>query len=205
LCAAHVPGGFRCQGQRMKGMDAEVLVAGGGPAGAATASYLAQQGFDVLLLEKARFPREKACAEFLSPGAVDELARLGVLGEVKAAGPAWPRGMRLIAGPTACSVDYVTVERDSAARPGRDPSRERNGPRGARRAGNAGTGSLAGARLCGGSDGSGCSWSSQELVSCIRRWRGWVALRNCSLAGPESAAALAKSTRPGGAVCHPCE
>ena len=38
--------------------EADVIVAGAGPAGATTAFYLAQSGLDVLMLEKARFPRE---------------------------------------------------------------------------------------------------------------------------------------------------
>ena len=75
--------------------DAEVIVVGAGPAGAATAARLAAEGVDVLLLDRARFPREKACAEFLSPGTVDALARLGVLEQAAALG-AWQRGMRVV-------------------------------------------------------------------------------------------------------------
>ena len=59
--------------------DAEVIVAGGGPAGAATATWLANEGIHVLVLDRAAFPRDKACAEFLSPGAVAALEQLGVL------------------------------------------------------------------------------------------------------------------------------
>ena len=66
--------------------DAEVIVAGGGPAGAATAARLAGEGVDVLVLDRASFPREKACAEFLSPGAVAALDRLGVLADAAALG-----------------------------------------------------------------------------------------------------------------------
>ena len=75
--------------------DAEVIVAGGGPAGAATAARLAGEGVDVLVLDRARFPREKACAEFLSPGAVAALGRLGVLAQAGSAG-AWQEGMRIV-------------------------------------------------------------------------------------------------------------
>lgn len=57
----------------------EVVVVGGGPAGSATAALLAGAGRDVLLVDRARFPRPKACAEYLSPGAVAILGRLGVL------------------------------------------------------------------------------------------------------------------------------
>ena len=76
--------------------DAEVVVAGGGPAGAATAARLAADGVDVALFDRARFPREKACAEFLSPGAVAALERLGVLADAAAHG-AWQEGMRIAA------------------------------------------------------------------------------------------------------------
>ena len=41
------------------GPDADVIVAGGGPAGAATAFFLARAGCDVLILDRAAFPRDK--------------------------------------------------------------------------------------------------------------------------------------------------
>lgn len=43
-------------------IDAQVLIVGGGPAGAAAAYDLACAGLDVLVLERARFPRAKPCA-----------------------------------------------------------------------------------------------------------------------------------------------
>ncbi|MEE6287447.1 geranylgeranyl reductase family protein [Georgenia sp. MJ173] len=58
--------------------DADVIVVGAGPAGAATAHYLAQNGLDVLLLEKATFPRDKVCGDGLTPRAVAEMIRMGV-------------------------------------------------------------------------------------------------------------------------------
>lgn len=58
--------------------DADVIVVGAGPAGSATAHYLAQTGMDVLLLEKATFPRDKICGDGLTPRAVAELIRMGV-------------------------------------------------------------------------------------------------------------------------------
>jgi geranylgeranyl reductase family protein len=45
----------------------DVVVVGGGPAGATTATLLARQGFSVALLEKTRFPRDKPCAGVLTP------------------------------------------------------------------------------------------------------------------------------------------
>ena len=54
-------------------------VVGGGPAGCSTAWSLARLGVDVLLLDRARFPREKTCAEYLSPQASRLLAQMGAL------------------------------------------------------------------------------------------------------------------------------
>jgi 2-polyprenyl-6-methoxyphenol hydroxylase-like FAD-dependent oxidoreductase len=53
-------------------------VIGGGPAGAASAILLARKGWEVLLLDRARFPRNKPCGEFLTPGAERILHSLGV-------------------------------------------------------------------------------------------------------------------------------
>lgn len=58
--------------------DAEVIVVGGGPAGAATAAHLARAGIHVLLIDRRAFPRDKACGDFVGPVAVLELLGLGV-------------------------------------------------------------------------------------------------------------------------------
>lgn len=58
--------------------DAEVIVAGAGPAGAAAASHLRDAGIDVLVVERGRFPRDKVCGDFVGPVALDELRRLGI-------------------------------------------------------------------------------------------------------------------------------
>jgi menaquinone-9 beta-reductase len=60
------------------GESADVIVVGAGPSGSATAAYLAMAGLDVLLLEKAAFPREKVCGDGLTPRAVRELITLGI-------------------------------------------------------------------------------------------------------------------------------
>ena len=66
--------------------DAEVIVVGGGPAGSATAILLAEAGHRVTLLDKARFPRHKACSEYINPSGAPLLERLGVLDEMMRAG-----------------------------------------------------------------------------------------------------------------------
>ncbi|HEV2368806.1 MAG TPA: geranylgeranyl reductase family protein [Acidimicrobiales bacterium] len=56
----------------------DVLVIGGGPAGSACAYWLADAGWDVLLVEKKRFPREKTCGDGLTPRSVRQLADMGL-------------------------------------------------------------------------------------------------------------------------------
>ena len=73
-------------------VDFDVAVVGAGPAGAAAAILLARQGYRVGLIDKATFPRDKACAEYMSPAIGGVLKRLGVLQQVEAARPARLRG-----------------------------------------------------------------------------------------------------------------
>jgi len=89
---------------------AQVVVVGGGPAGAATAARLAGAGVDVLVLDRARFPREKACAEFLSPGTVEALGRLG-LRDAAAAEGAWQHGMRIVSQRAELALTYADGHR----------------------------------------------------------------------------------------------
>jgi geranylgeranyl reductase family protein len=58
----------------------EVLVVGGGPAGAATGYWLARAGHAVTVLERKSYPREKTCGDGLTPRAVHQLDEMG-LGE----------------------------------------------------------------------------------------------------------------------------
>lgn len=74
---------------------AQAIVVGGGPAGAATAWALASQGLDVVVLDKATFPRDKPCAEYLSPQGSRILDAMGVLTTVERAGAAQLAGMRV--------------------------------------------------------------------------------------------------------------
>src|SRR5262245_17936519 len=78
-------------------MPADAIVVGAGPAGAATAILLAEQGVSVGLLDRARFPRDKICGEYLSPEGSRILDRLGVLSTVETRGAKPLRGMRILA------------------------------------------------------------------------------------------------------------
>jgi geranylgeranyl reductase family protein len=59
-------------------MGHDVVVVGGGPAGAACAYWLASAGWDVLMLERKSYPREKTCGDGLTPRAVRQLTDIGV-------------------------------------------------------------------------------------------------------------------------------
>ena len=72
-----------------------VLVVGGGPAGSATAFFLARAGVNVTLLDRARFPRDKPCSEYLSPQAARILDEMGALPELDASPHAELSGMRV--------------------------------------------------------------------------------------------------------------
>ncbi len=66
----------------------DVIIAGGGPAGASAAIHLAMRGARVLLAEQKRFPRPKLCGEFISPECAQHFERLGVKDQMFAAAPA---------------------------------------------------------------------------------------------------------------------
>ena len=56
----------------------DVLIVGGGPSGSACAYWLAEAGWDVALVEKKLFPREKTCGDGLTPRAVRQIADMGL-------------------------------------------------------------------------------------------------------------------------------
>ena len=74
---------------------AQVVIVGGGPAGAASAYFLARAGVDVMILDRARFPRDKPCSEYMSPQASRILNDMGLLSRVENAGAARLAGMRV--------------------------------------------------------------------------------------------------------------
>src|SRR5690242_9936233 len=58
--------------------QADVVIVGAGPAGSAAAAWAAKAGRDVLVVDAAEFPRDKACGDGLTPRAVAELRLLGL-------------------------------------------------------------------------------------------------------------------------------
>lgn len=94
----------------------DVAIVGAGPAGAATAIHLARVGRRVVVVDRATFPRDKPCAEYLSPAAEPLLAELGVLDEVEAARPARLRGFRVFAPDGGMFQADFAGTRDGAGR-----------------------------------------------------------------------------------------
>jgi len=71
--------------------NCDALIVGGGPAGSTCAWQLRQHGMDVLVMDKAMFPRDKVCAGWITPAVVQALhldtgdyARQHVLQPIKA-------------------------------------------------------------------------------------------------------------------------
>ena len=65
----------------------DAIVAGAGMAGSSTALLLSRQGFRVLLLDKATFPRDKVCGEGLMPMGAAIAARHGLFPAIRKSSP----------------------------------------------------------------------------------------------------------------------
>jgi flavin-dependent dehydrogenase len=117
---------------------ADVAVVGGGPAGSSLGFALARAGVDVVIVDRAHFPRPKPCAEYLSPQASRVLAAMGALDLLERSGAAQldgmiiraPSGTRIVGEFAGCSfhgfrdrglsvrretLDAVLLERARAA------------------------------------------------------------------------------------------
>jgi geranylgeranyl reductase family protein len=87
----------------------DVLVVGSGPAGSVAALVLARAGARVALVDKATFPRDKACGDMVGPRGIQVLADLGLplpsephVGDMLVVGPTGRR-LRL---PSAAGLTY---------------------------------------------------------------------------------------------------
>jgi len=81
--------------------EADVIVVGGGPAGSVLAWALAREGVRTVLLERARFPREKVCGDYVDPRGLRVLQAVGCLEEMD----------RFKSAPITHTTTFVEAER----------------------------------------------------------------------------------------------
>ena len=84
-------------------MQCDVVVVGAGPGGSTAAYWLARAGVDVLLVDKAHFPRSKPCGDGLTPRAVAMLERMGLTEVMAGQGRAFA-GVHVFAPDGRCSA-----------------------------------------------------------------------------------------------------
>lgn len=83
----------------------DVLVIGAGPAGCIAASMLKQQGFNIKMVEKEKFPRF-VIGESLLPRVMDHLDEAGYLDDIKAAGFQEKFGAKFVRGNEICDFNF---------------------------------------------------------------------------------------------------
>ena len=108
----------------------DVVIVGGGPAGSACAWGLRQAGFDVVVIDREIFPRDKVCAGWITPQVLEDLQidhreycerrtfqpitgfRVGVIGEDDAVGASYGRPVSF--GIRRCEFDDYLLCRSGA-------------------------------------------------------------------------------------------
>ena len=86
----------------------DVLVIGGGPAGAAAGHWLGRAGRDVVIVEKKTFPREKTCGDGLTPRAVTQIQAMGLEQKIAANHHRY-EGLRCIAHGVTLETQWMST------------------------------------------------------------------------------------------------
>jgi geranylgeranyl reductase family protein len=108
----------------------DAIVVGGGPAGSACARQLHRAGFDVVVIDRAVFPRDKVCAGWITPQVIDALDldcedyrrgrtfqpitgfRVGLLGSTRDVDTQYDRAVSF--GIRRCEFDHYLLNRSGA-------------------------------------------------------------------------------------------
>lgn len=108
----------------------DVLIAGGGPAGSSCAWRLRRHGLDVMVIDRAAFPRDKVCAGWITPPVIDDLEldlddyrsgrifqpitafRTGIIGNASGIETAYPHAVSF--GIRRCEFDHYLLQRSDA-------------------------------------------------------------------------------------------
>ncbi|MBI4020549.1 MAG: geranylgeranyl reductase family protein [Candidatus Aenigmarchaeota archaeon] len=88
----------------------DVIVVGGGPAGSTAAMYLKKAGKSVLLIDKAKFPRDKICGDAQGRKAAMVMQELGIYEEYKKLPGVAIYGLRL-SSPNGTQIDLEMINR----------------------------------------------------------------------------------------------
>src|SRR5574337_567032 len=98
--------------------ETTIIIVGAGPAGSVLAGLLARRGVETLLLDKATFPREKVCGDYLSPGTVGLLDQLNLLDLVCSAGARRLWGMTIISPDgTTLTAEFPAITETNGSSP----------------------------------------------------------------------------------------
>lgn len=92
--------------------DFDVIIVGGGPAGASCAAFCAHGGLRTAIIERAQFPREKVCGDCLNPIAWPVLERLSIAERVLSLAHARLKVVEFI----GCNLRKLTVSLPSSPR-----------------------------------------------------------------------------------------
>src|SRR3989344_3359805 len=98
----------------------DVIIVGGGPSGSSTALFLAKKGIrDVLLVDKAKFPRDKICGDAFSGKSMGIARELGIVDDYSSS-PHEPVYGVLFSSPKGTIVDipFPGAEKGKNAKPG---------------------------------------------------------------------------------------
>src|SRR3989338_2482026 len=98
----------------------DVVIVGGGPSGSATAIFLAKSGIEnVLLVDKAKFPRDKICGDAFSGKSMGVARELGLVAQIEEAPNEVVYGV-LFSSPKGQVVDipFSGSDKDRKQKPG---------------------------------------------------------------------------------------
>lgn len=94
---------IRLRHQNKQHAHYDVAIVGAGPAGAVAGYYLARGGAKALLLERAKFPRDKHCGDAVCKTAIEILQDMGILGQLIAENKALPADAGGLVSPSGIS------------------------------------------------------------------------------------------------------
>lgn len=87
--------------------DYDVIVVGGGPAGSSCAIFLGRRGVKTLLVDKASFPRDKACGDGITGKSIGVIKELGIEKEIEKNQHEKIQGL-ITSAPSGSSIDFST-------------------------------------------------------------------------------------------------